>query len=932
MKLAEHHKAEKLLQDKLQRLREAEKIAKTKQREALSTRVLELLVKDTPLSTILETMVLGAEHYSPGTYCSVLLIDQEGKHLLHGAAPSLPDYYNEAIDGVEVGIGIGSCGTAAFTGKRVIVEDVHNHPYWAAFKPLTKKAGLDSCWSEPITDSSGNILGSFAIYNAQPAVPSPKDIELIEFLANLTAIVLERIHASAALKESEEKYRELVEQASDGIFLFDPKGNFLEANARGSLMTGYEKDEIRGLNIKQIIDEKDLATKPLNLKELSKGKHLIFERKIKRKDGSLFDSEISAKMLRDGNAHAIMRDISTRKKAELELKESKRKLDLTLDSTSDLIGLVDFNQKGEFVFSTANRANLAMIKSLGIHPNDYFGTELKTYCTKHLGFSKQEALELEKKYLQVVKEDKPVTTQNSFQNPAGNVFYTQTTINPVFEENGTVNQVLVITRDITEGRKAELALKESEKRLALTLDSTVDMMGLVDMNEKGEFIFNTANRASRESFKHLQVDEKEYFGAELKSYCMAFLGFTKEEALELEKKYQQVVKEKKPIIVSSSSPTSQGGVIHMETTVNPVFEKDGSVKQVLWVNKDVTQAKEVEKQIKNNEQKLNEAQKIAKLGSWEYDFASQQTSWSVEQYRILELEEMPPDKLLKAFQNKVHPDDFPKFEQYDRKAIETGEGFSYEYRIICNDGSIKYLLTVGEPIKDKKGNVIGLKGTDQDITHTIESQKRQLLAMMSGEEKERKRLAAELHDSLGQTLSLISLNLDSILNMELEKPDLTKQKLQASLEMVNQTIEDIRTISRGLSPSALENYGLDAVLKNLLNSVRAASTLNINYSIDKTIRRLEPDIEINIYRIIQEALSNTLKHANATKIKLAIQKKGKTLHISYKDDGKGFNPSSKKKSFNGLLNIENRVFLLGGNINVQSELKQGTTLNIKIPI
>ena len=82
--------------------------------------------------------------------CSILLMDDDGEHLLQGAAPSLPDFFNEAINGVEIGIGVGSCGTAAFSGERVVVEEIAPHPYWENYKELAADAGLGSCWSEHI--------------------------------------------------------------------------------------------------------------------------------------------------------------------------------------------------------------------------------------------------------------------------------------------------------------------------------------------------------------------------------------------------------------------------------------------------------------------------------------------------------------------------------------------------------------------------------------------------------------------------------------------------------------------------------------------------------------------------------------------------------------------------------------------------------------
>ena len=169
--------------------------------------VLELLSKGAPLKAILLAIVRGVEAEYPNMMCSILLLDKDGKHLLAGAAPSLPEFYNEAINGEEIGLARGSCGTAAFTGQRVIVDDIATHPYWAEFTALAEKARLGACWSEPIYGSSKKVLGTFAIYHHEQHTPKAEDIRLIEESANLAAIAIERFQAAEALRLSEEKHR-----------------------------------------------------------------------------------------------------------------------------------------------------------------------------------------------------------------------------------------------------------------------------------------------------------------------------------------------------------------------------------------------------------------------------------------------------------------------------------------------------------------------------------------------------------------------------------------------------------------------------------------------------------------------------------------------------------------------------------------------------
>ncbi|SQD78523.1 bifunctional diguanylate cyclase/phosphodiesterase [Moritella yayanosii] len=155
--------------------------------------VLEKLLKGDPLKIILEHIVNFIEQEQTGALCSVLLINAQGTHLNSGFSSSgIPDYYNEAINGIEIGDGVGSCGTAAFTKKRVIVENIQTHPYWTQVKELTAKAQLASCWSEPIIGANNQLLGTFAIYHRQPSTPTDDDFKLLEFAVQLSVIAIER--------------------------------------------------------------------------------------------------------------------------------------------------------------------------------------------------------------------------------------------------------------------------------------------------------------------------------------------------------------------------------------------------------------------------------------------------------------------------------------------------------------------------------------------------------------------------------------------------------------------------------------------------------------------------------------------------------------------------------------------------------------------
>jgi len=213
-------------------------------REATHSRTMIALAGGAPLVEVLTTLVRGVEAEHPGTLGSVLLLDAADATLLTGAAPSLPAFYNEAIDGVAIGPAVGSCGTAAFTGERVLVADIQTDPLWTDFKALAAQAGLASCWSEPIRGTRGQVVGTFAFYHAQPRVPNEAEIGTIVASAQLAAVAIERTQQEAALRASEQEYRALFEASPNPLALNDDAFRIVALNAAFVRTFGYTTADI----------------------------------------------------------------------------------------------------------------------------------------------------------------------------------------------------------------------------------------------------------------------------------------------------------------------------------------------------------------------------------------------------------------------------------------------------------------------------------------------------------------------------------------------------------------------------------------------------------------------------------------------------------------------------------------------------------------
>lgn len=232
-----------------------------------SNKILDLLSLNRPLDEILNAIVNGIEQLHPEMLCSILLLDKRGKFLHHIVAPSLPQFYNNAIQGVEIGLGVGSCGTAAYTKQRVIAENIATHPYWASYKELALKAGLASCWSQPILSSNQHVLGTFAIYHRQEHAPESNDIELIEAVAKLASVAIERSSALEQLRESEKHYRLLIETANEGICVINDS-ILRYANPKLCELTGYDANILTDKSIIDVVYHEDQAMVLENQKKL----------------------------------------------------------------------------------------------------------------------------------------------------------------------------------------------------------------------------------------------------------------------------------------------------------------------------------------------------------------------------------------------------------------------------------------------------------------------------------------------------------------------------------------------------------------------------------------------------------------------------------------------------------------------------------------
>lgn len=296
-------------------------------REEQRRKILEMIACGSPLNEILEKIIQIVEHENPGCLCSILLLDRQGQHLLHGSAPSLPYEYNESINGITIGEGVGSCGTAAYTKQRVIVSDIEQHPYWKKYRQLAQKIGVRSCWSEPIFSSTGTVLGTFAMYHHNPCSPSDQEIGWITAVSNFARLAIERKHAEETLRESEASYRTLAQNLPGLVYRvrLQTPSTMLFFNDMLETMTGFKEDELRQgevCSITPLIVEED---RPLVIKKIEaaieQDRPFEVEYRLRRKDGHLRYFNERGRSIREHNGKpayidGVIFDITERREAE----------------------------------------------------------------------------------------------------------------------------------------------------------------------------------------------------------------------------------------------------------------------------------------------------------------------------------------------------------------------------------------------------------------------------------------------------------------------------------------------------------------------------------------------------------------------------------------------------------------------------------------
>lgn len=351
-------------------------------------------------------------------------------------------------------------------------------------------------------------------------------------------------------------------------------------------------------------------------------------------------------------------------------------------------------------------------------------------------------------------------------------------------------------------------------------------------------------------------------------------------------------------------------------------------------------ARDMTKDLRASQESLAEAQHMAHLGSWILEPASKTMTWSEETYRIFKADTFVNGPQLEDFLHHIHETDQTRIKEGLERCLHTGEEFDTEHRILRLDGGIRWAHSICHIGHNDQTRV--LRGIIVDITerkHTLEALKRSqdLLRELTAhqdrvKEDERRRIAREIHDELGQTLLALRIDVSMLDVRTGQTHPLLNKKVRDALQHIDSTVKTIRTIINNLRPAVLD-LGLAAAIEWQVNEFRRRSGIECALLMSEEEINVDDIRATTLFRILQESLTNVIRHANASNVVIELDKEDNDLVMKITDDGIGIYRDRRRaaNSF-GLVGVEERIHALNGKFQINSAPGKGTILTIFIPL
>ena len=381
----------------------------------------------------------------------------------------------------------------------------------------------------------------------------------------------------------------------------------------------------------------------------------------------------------------------------------------------------------------------------------------------------------------------------------------------------------------------------------------------------------------------------------------------------------------------------KGRRLWVETRMAPLRDSAGGVTAILAVTADVTERRRADEQLRDSEQRLTQAAAIAGLGFFEHDHATGAIYWSPGARAIFAI----GPSLIVTHDMAIamtHPDDRERATATVARSHDPGGdgSMTLESRIMRPSGEIRHVSVKSQTRFDDAGQPLKTVGTVFDVTDRTraEAQRDRLaLRVLEIQEDERRAVARDLHDEIGQALSALKLNL-LCLKRDGKAND---QVVGDSLHIADEVLQQVRDIALSLRPSVLDDLGLGAAVQWYVEQSGARAGIHVVCRVPLDLAPAPPTTEIACFRVLQEALTNVHRHADATSAEVSLHDDGHNLELVVRDNGRGFNvgqviAGAERGSNMGLLSIRERAALLGGVATLTSTPGEGSEVRVRFPL
>jgi PAS domain S-box-containing protein len=815
----------------------------------------------------------------------------------------------------ELGPGAGLPGRVWQSGQPAWIPDVTTDPRFERAE-IAAKVGLRGAVAFPILVGN-QTLGVMLFFSRRDPEVDEDLLKIMSATGSQIGQFTQRKQAEEALKRSESDYRHLFNNANDAILILESEGEIiLEANVAACDIYGYSRDELIGTSLKRLT--KSVPAGESQIKELlDAGTFSNYESIHFNNKGEEIYFLINSSVIDYQDRQVILsinHNITERKQSEEALRESEERYRDLVENSRDFICTHDLNG----LVLSANRA-----------ASDVLGYDLKDYCGKKnlREFLVPEVRDRFDEYLTRIRRDGVASGLMLVQTSSGDRRILEYH-NTLRTEGVAAPVVRSMARDVTEQRRAEKTMSDLRRELELTMSSMEEGVHRVDM--QGNIAFENPAAARMLGWEvaellgkpaHLTMHHTRPDGTPYpKEECPIYATFRDGVSRHADEVFWR----------------QDGTSFPVEYMTAPIRNDRNEIVAIVVTFRDITERKRAEKALSESEERYRELFENAKDAIYVHDLSGRYTSVNraAEKLSGFTREEI----LGKHFSNFVSPRDLKHVRvNLCRKLDEENETI-YDVDLVTRTGQ-RVPVEVSSRLVYENGVAVGVQGVARDITDRKRAQEALRIysqRLIQAQEAEREKIARELHDQIGQILTAVRINLQSI-QRSCQTADCVPP-LNESIGIVDEALGRVRELSIELRPSLLDDLGLTAALRWYVD--RFAQRTGIIAEMLNGLEeggRLPRELETVCFRIAQEALTNVARHAQAGSVSVQLERSRERILLTIIDDGVGFDVDKLKKSASaatalGLRGMEERALAVGGYIKIDSGLERGTQIRATFPL